>query len=533
MKRTITRGAERYGPGEGVATSPMTRMSLKVLSLAAAIAGCLGVLCGPAAAGSYVVSACSPTSSPGLWAQTNTFPTALTTGNLCGGPAVGPVDGSHEGALYAEDILNTPGNIPDGARAGWTLTAPTGTTITAISYYRTLTSFTHSNMISGLFLADGSPLEQCKIPWPFPSGSSIHCDKINDQAPVTFTGLSTGSLFFGVMCRIVDGSSCIAGGAPLHAAKADLYSARVTLSESGVPTLGSLGGALWGGGIVSGVVPVTFAASDPSGIQEQRVRSDAGQTLISTLQSCDFTSSPPCPQQPAGVLNVDTTRVPDGPHTFSVVVTDAAGNSQLATSPSVVVDNQGPPPPTLTATAQGGGSRVIALAWRNPPSPPAPIARAMVQLCQASCPPATSIGISGAAQLTAPVAGLYSVRLWLLDAYGRGGPHNAALATVSVPAGEANPGGGSARTKLAAVVKGRRLRVDGTLSVTGRVTVSWRSKVRGRTVGHGSRVVTMRGRKIALTFALPRRARIRAATIRVAVRTSARRVVGQARARRA
>ena len=52
-------------------------------------------------------------------------------------------------------------------------------------------------------MADGSPLEQCKIPWPFPSGSSIRCDKINDQAPVTFTGLNTSSLFLGVMCRIV------------------------------------------------------------------------------------------------------------------------------------------------------------------------------------------------------------------------------------------------------------------------------------------------------------------------------------------
>ena len=512
----------------------MKRTVPTTISLAAAIAGCLGMLCVPAFAGSYVVTACSPGSSPGLWAQTNTFPTALATGNRCGGPVVGPVDGSHEGALYAEDILNSPANIPDGARAGWTLSAPPGTAITAISYYRSLRSYVDSDLISGLFMADGSPLEQCKIPWPFPSGSSIRCDKINDQAPVTFTGLNTSSLFLGVMCRIVTGAlACNSGGAPLHGASADLYSARVTLSESGTPTLGALGGALWAGGIVSGVVPVTFTATDPSGIQEQVVRSDAGQTLISALQPCDFTTTPPCPQQPAGVLNVDTTRVPDGPHTFSVVVTDAAGNTQIATSPSVVVDNHGPPPPTLTATALGGGSRVIALSWRNPPSPPAPIARAMVQLCQATCPAATSIGASGAAQLTAAAPGLYSVRLWLLDASGRGGPHNAALTTVNVPAGDGTPpGAGTGKaTKVAAVIKGRRLRVTGTLPVSGRVTVSWRSKVRGRTVGHASRVVSVRGRRIALTFAVPRRARTRAATIRVAVRSS-RRIVGQARARR-
>ncbi|MBA3749232.1 MAG: hypothetical protein H0W96_17310, partial [Solirubrobacterales bacterium] len=437
----------------------------------------------------------------------------------------------HNGALYAEDILNA-GTIPDGARAGWTLTAPAGTTIAAISYYRSLHAHATPNLISGLFLADGAPLEQCKIPWPFVAGSSIRCDKINNQAPVTFSGLSTSSLFFGVMCRIVDGTSCLGGGT-IHAATADLYSARVTLSENSAPTLSSVGGALWGGGIVSGIVPVTFAASDASGIQEQLVRGDAGQTLISALRPCDFSASPPCPQQPAGSLSVDTSRVADGAHTFSVVVTDPAGNSQIATSPAVVVDNNGPPAPTLTATAKGDGSNVIALSWRNPPSPPAPITKAMVQLCRTTCPAATSIGTSGAAQLTAPGPGLYSVRLWLLDTQGRGGDHNAALTSVTVPAGSSTtPGPGSAkRSKITAVLKGRRLRVSGTIKRTGRVRVSWRSKIGSRTVGHGTRTVTIRNERITVTFMPPARARSRRATTRVAVRAGSR-IVTQARARR-
>ena len=266
----------------------VTGAALRVLPLFAAVAAWLAALASPALAGSYVVNACSPASSPGLWAATNTFPTALTTGNQCGGPAIGPTDGSHEGALYAEDILNS-GTIPDGARAGWMLTAPAGTTITAISYYRTLHAYNDPNMISGLFQADGTALEQCKIPWPFVAGSSIHCDKVNNQAPVTFSGLSTNALFLGVACRLVEPQgSCGAGGAPLHAASADLYSARVTLSESGTPTLGDVGGSLWTGGVVSGTVPVTFTASDASGIQAQVVRSDTGQTLISASQACDF-----------------------------------------------------------------------------------------------------------------------------------------------------------------------------------------------------------------------------------------------------
>ena len=220
-------------------------------------------------------------------------------------------------------------------------------------------------MISGLFTADGTPLEQCKIPWPFVPPASIHCDKPNNQVPVGFTGLSTSSLFLGVMCRIVDDAlACIAGGAPLHAAKADLYSARVTLYESVAPTLSNVAGAAWGGGTLTGIVPVTFDASDASGIQQLLVRSETGQPLASATNPCDFTLAQPCPQQPNGSLSVDTRRVADGPHTFSLIAVDAAGNSQIATSPVVQVRNAVPPPPLgpgPTTTTTSPKTRITAV----------------------------------------------------------------------------------------------------------------------------------------------------------------------------
>jgi hypothetical protein len=333
---------------------------------------------------------------------------------------MGPLDGGNQGGLFAEDILGSPTNMPNGSRAGWTFAAPPGTTINSISYYRTLAAHGSRDMAAGLFKADGTVLEQCTIELPL--GSPIDCSKPNNQAPIKFAGLNTSALFLGVVCRFVTPDGGCGAGGTIHAVRAAMYSARVTLSEGSAPTLSDVGGPLWGAGVVSDVVPVTFAASDPTGIQEQVVRSDTGAAIASVPQSCDFTLAQPCPQQPSGSLAVDTRKVADGQHTFSLVVTDAAGNSQVATSPPVVVDNNGPPAPAaFSVTAKGGGSNVIALAWRNPLNAPAPVTTAQVQLCQGACPPAVTVGSSGAAQITAPGPGLYTVRLWLLDSQGRGG----------------------------------------------------------------------------------------------------------------
>jgi hypothetical protein len=426
----------------------MTGALSRVLLMTAATAGCLAVLSCPALAGSYTISACSPSTSPGLWARTNTFPASFTAANNCGGPSgseKGPLDGSNQGALYAEDVLNSPANIPNGSKAGWTFTAPAGTTITAVSYYRTLTAYNDPDISSGLFVADATALEQCNIDTAF--GTTNTCSKVNDQAPVAFGNLSTSNLFLGVTCRIVRPVlSCGAGGAPLHAATASMYSARVTLAENSLPALGTPAGPLWGGGVVSGIVPVTFAASDATGIPQSYVRADAGGPLIGATQTCDFTLAAPCPQLPDGSLSVDTRRVGDGPHTFSVVVVDAAGNSQAATSPTVTVRNHA----------------------ATPPPPP---------------------GVPG----TQP------------------------------------PGTSPTRTKINAVISGRRLRVSGSIARTGRVTVSWRSKLHARTLAHGSRRVTIHAHKVTATFMLSTRAR--KGTTRIAVR-SGRRIVAQARARR-
>ena len=508
----------------------MTRMLRTTLSVVGAAIACALLASAPAVAGSYVVTACSPGSSPWLWTQVNTAPAGFASGNLCGGPEIGPLEITSQGSLWAEDILGSPASIPDHARAGWMIEAPQGATITGISYYRTLTAYINTDLAAGLFLGNGAPLEQCRISTAF--GSSIHCSTVNDQVPRAFSGLSTASLFFGVLCDIVSqGVIACNGGGTIHEVRAYMYSARVTISEHAMPSVTNVAGALWGGGVVSGTVPVTFSATDMSGIRDLAVQTAGGQTIVSTSQGCDFTRQPPCPQSPNATLAADTTGIADGKQSFRLVVTDAAGNSQVVLSPPVTVDNDGPPAPVgLTATARQE-SNAIALAWTNPPDPPQPVASASAQLCSTSCSPPAAVNAFGAAQLTAPGPGEYSVRLWLLDTAGRGGPHNAAVTTVTVPKAGTMPPLPPPRTRISALLHGRQLRVSGPITATGRVSVSWRSKIRGRSVGHGSRTVTVRNRRLRVTFAIPRRSRTRSATIRIAVR-SARRVIGQARARR-
>jgi len=131
--------------------------------------------------------------------------------------------------------------------------------------------------------------------------------------------------------------------------------------------------------------------------------------------------------------------------------------------------------------------------------------------------------------------GVYRVRLWLVDAAGKGGPHHAAQRTVTVAPASSPPPGPSTgssqvRTRISATLRGRRLRVAGTLAADGRVRVSWRAKRGRRTLGHGSRVVVVREHRLAVTFALS--ARARGGVTRVVVRRGAR-VVAHARARRA
>jgi hypothetical protein len=411
----------------------MTRRALAYITMSCAAAVAFSAVPATAAwAGSYTVSACSPFTTPGPWSEVDTFPAGLTAGNMCGGPAVGPLGGGNQGALYAEDNTQSPGtHVPNNAQAGWAFTAPSGTIVTGVSYYRDLEiAPTSDSFVVGLFEADGTRLEACQ--GTFQNGYT--CSARNNQAPSGFSGLSTSGLFLGVECQLQPAEEyCLSGSSGHPLATADMYSVTVTLTEQSSPGVSSESGPLWAGGVVAGTVPVSFHASDPSGIEQFTV-SDGAALGARAQESCDFTQAVPCPQLQPGTVNVDTTRFPDGHGQVALVVTDAAGNTTVAMSPPLVVDNNGPAAPaSLTASPAGAGSDVVNLAWSDPVNPPEPVTGAFAQLCQAICAPAVAVGSGGAGRITAPGPGSYTVRLWLVDSAGKGGPQNAATAAVAVP----------------------------------------------------------------------------------------------------
>ena len=479
----------------------MTRATLaRITTAGTAVIALVAVLTGVAWAGSYTVSACSPFTTAGPWSEVNTFPAGLTAGNMCGGPAVGPLGGGNQGALYAEDNAQSPGtHIVGGAQAGWAFTAPRGTTVTAVSYYRSLAA-QQNDLVAGLFEPDGTALEACAATFQ----NNYSCSVPNNQAPAMFSGLSASGLFFGVECQLQGSDQyCLSGSAGFQYVQADMYSVTVTLTEQSSPAVSSESGPLWGGGVVSGTVPLSFQASDPSGIEQLAVRD--GAALGATAQeSCDFTQTVPCPQLQPGVLSVDTTRFADGHSQVSLVVADAAGNTTVATSPVFVVDNNGPATPTsLTASAAGAGSNVVNLAWSDPVNPPEPVTGALAQLCQATCAPAMAVSPSGAGQITAPRPGSYTVRLWLVDSAGKGGSQNAATAAVTVPPPSGGKPGGENHTPghlhLSERLHGDRLTV----------TVEAPSGQHGPVTFHlelprGKRLVLVAARKVELRHGLAR-----------------------------
>ena len=122
---------------------------------------------------------------------------------------------------------------------------------------------------------------------------------------------------------------------PLFVNKSRLY-----LNESVNPTLTITGGALAGAGAKAGQQSLSFDADDAdSGVASVTVTLDA--TVVgSVTYSCAYNDWSACQRsRPGQLLQVDTTKVPDGSHELVVTVRDAANNALTRSLGTVVVAN--------------------------------------------------------------------------------------------------------------------------------------------------------------------------------------------------
>jgi hypothetical protein len=219
------------------------------------------------------------------------------------------------------------------------------------------------------------------------------------------------------------------------------FEAEVRIADVSPPAASIVGDTpLARGEWVRGEQPLNYDASDNVGVRRAETVV-AGQAGRSELRSCAFATpeqtfaeAVPCPNGP-GRIDVDTTDVADGTQMLAVRAYDTAGN--VADSPTVAARIDNTPPGRVDVGVEGGDTwrnrNDFAVAWVNPPEPDrAPIAAAGFKLCSVSTG-SCSRGEQVGADITrfgvpVPAPGEWTVSLWRRDVAG-----NESENTASVP----------------------------------------------------------------------------------------------------
>ena len=320
-----------------------------------------------AVAGSYQVTTCNAAPEAGnnswTWSTTDPSQPAHFAEHVSCPDRIGGSGGlsDQEGGLSTTDALKLSNGAPPGTSAGWTFTAPIGTTIAGLKYERYIghtidpdNSWSPALRVDGSIVPDETCLdsvengETCAVGGPPEQGGEG-----------VFSGLTAHEVSVGIVCLAPTEEVCVTG-ASQHQVWAAMYGATVTVADPTPPTLSAPSGALWSttGAAHAGTESVTVSAQDAGGGVQSIVLSADGRSVASYGALCNFTFAQPCPASTgAQTLTLSTAQLSDGVHTIAVVATDAAGN-QSAISEQINVRNAPPPaPPGVAVTAmQPGGS---------------------------------------------------------------------------------------------------------------------------------------------------------------------------------
>jgi len=487
-------------------------------------------------AGSYEVSACNsaPEAANNSWTWASSDPAqpshyaehANCPYRLGGGGG----SSDQEGGLSTTDALGLSSGAAPGTSAGWTFTAPAGTSITGLTYERYIGhQFDGFNDWSPALRADGTivPGETCLDSVQNGETCSVGGPPGEGGEPTVIAGLSAHELSLGIVCQAPSGDECVTG-ATEHKVWAAMYGATVTLSDPTPPTLGAPSGTLWGpgeaGGFHKGTESISVSADDVGGGVASIVLSADGRPVGTYTAPCNYTLAQPCPSSTgAQTLMLPTTQLSDGTHTLTLVATDAAGNQSTVASEQITVDNGAPPPPVgLSATATQAGSSIFTATWSDPAGQVAPITGALYQVCPAggsgSCSAPAPAPAAGPATVTVPGPGSWSIAVWLTNAAGNASPtaaaHTSVVVSPSSPAGSGTGTGHSAGTKptirVTEALRGRELVVHVSGPATGRVRVGFNGRLGGRTVASAAKTVALKHGRLTVMFKLGPRTAARA-----------------------
>ncbi|MDA0141012.1 hypothetical protein OJ962_26180 [Solirubrobacter sp. CPCC 204708] len=159
------------------------------------------------------------------------------------------------------------------------------------------------------------------------------------------------TLHFHTWCSPANGPGYCNWSGPLFS----LYGVDLTLAEAVRPTA-SGSGAVLGSGSQRGVRALSVVAADAdSGVRS--VTATLGGTAVGGLSpACADDVFPPCPQRVDEIIDIDTTRVPDGTRLLRLVTVDYAGNSATTDVGFVTIDNV-PAPSSASAPVVAGVAR--------------------------------------------------------------------------------------------------------------------------------------------------------------------------------